>query len=208
MTKSKKYLIISGVLIAAIIIALAVTLLFVSNREEERTYSEYNPSGEVTQSVDTPTVIDTSNDDTTTVDNSDLSSTIGTPAAMQEIIDNYREDLNNSAVINQLAQSYPSNLIPIYKAKTAADSADIITDNGNPGWTAQYGSDASVEDITAFYEDLMRSTSGYSVQDSGNSVIIVGTVENCNVRITVSPNNPERTGLDDASNVSIYIERV
>lgn len=210
MLKSKKYLVISGILVAVIIIALAITLIFFSSRGENKAYTEYNPSGEITQNEDNPTIVDSSNsgENNPPIDNSDTSSTITVPAEMQAVIDSYSGSINNSDVLNQLAPSYPSKLIPIYMASSAADSADIVTDNGNPGWTAQYGSNASTDEIASFYEELMHSTSGYSVQESGSSTTIIGTVDNCNVRITISPNNPERTGLSDASNVSIYIERV
>lgn len=204
MSKRSKYITIGIFAVILIIVGAFFIYSFFYPGDREETF--YTPEGEISQTIENPEVVD-SGSDTTVTDNSDLSDTLDPTAQMQQVIDQNKGNINNTEVIDQLSPSYPSNLIPIYKANSAADSSDIITDNGNPGWIAQYGSDALVPDIVGFYQDLLKSTSGYNTQTDGDATTIVGTVDNCYVQIVVSPNNPDRTGLNDQSSVDIFIER-
>lgn len=207
MTTRSKYIVLSGFIIVLLIVGGFFLYSFMK-KDDTSNVVEYTPEGEIAQNIEDPDITDSALSGTdTTVNNSDLADTLEPSEKMQEVIDEYKSDLNDSEVVNQLAQSYPSNLIPLYKAKSAADSSDIITDNGRPGWIAQYGSDALVPDIVDFYSQLLSSTNGFRVESNGGSQTVVGTVDNCYVQITVTPNNPERTGLNDQSNVDIYIER-
>ena len=130
-----------------------------------------------------------------------------TPTATQEVIDANQADLYNNED-GQLAQSYPSNLLPLYKVSGVGDSHDITTNNGNPGWTAVYGSTADTAELSQFYSDLMASAENFNQADSDASTTITGNVDGCDISVTISPNNPQRTGLDYASSVSIFIEKV
>ncbi len=201
MTRSRRYLTIFGtILIVAVILFVAYYFFVKSNTPET---PKYNPSGEVEQTIENPTPLDDNN----VTNNTDVAESLSPSSEMQGVIDRNSSYINEPEVVDQLTESYPSNLIPIFMAKTAADSNDIITDNGKPGWTATYGSDADTETISSFYEDLLKNSPGYDVIQNGQSVQVTGTASDCNVSVTVSPNNAERTGLDDKSNVSIFIER-
>ncbi len=212
MTKRRKIL-ISSILIIAVILVGGFFIISLINKDKstntpKKEIQQYTPEGEVSQTDDKPQVVDSSDSNNNqNINNSDVSKQLEPSDDMKKIISDNKNDLNNSDVIDQITESYPSNVIPLYKAKSAADSNDIITQNGNPGWTAQYGSDATVPDITAFYQKLLESSSNYKTSTNADTNTITGTVNDCSVSITVTPNNPERTGLNDQSNVDIFIER-
>lgn len=212
MSTRNKYLIGAALIVIFIIIGAFFVFSYFRSNSNQTAPVEYTPTGQVSQTVEDPEVTDSSitssNENVgAEVNNQDLSDTLEPTQEMQKVIEEYEPDLNNTEVIDQLAATYPSDLIPIYKATNAADSNDIITDNGRPGWTATYGSDASVTEIKTFYDNLMKSTSGYQNEQTGETFYISGTVDNCSVQISVSPNNPQQTGLNDKTNVSIFIER-
>lgn len=168
--------------------------------------SASNPSSAASGTT-TSTSDQTTGNTGNTVDNTDLANTLTTPEDMQKVIDANKNDLNNKDVTSNLAKSYPTGLIPLYKAAEAGDSKDIITDAGNPGWTATYGSDATVDEVTSFYQSLLSSSSGYATSSSQGTSSISGTVDNCSVNITIGENNKDRTGLNYNTTVNIFIER-
>ncbi len=215
MTKRNKIIIIAGLIVVLLIVGGFFIYSFTRDDGEDEPVA-YTPEGEVSQEIEDPEVVDSgstnpedasNSDQTSTVDNSDLSATLQPTKDMESVINQNKGNLNNEEVINNVAPSYPRNLIPLYKAAEVADSNDITTDNGNPGWTCQYGSDGYVDDIVGFYKNLLSSTSGYSDETNADTTQIVGTVDNCYVQVTVSPNNPDRTGMNTQSDVDIFIER-
>ncbi|MEF9918465.1 MAG: hypothetical protein RR310_02885 [Eubacterium sp.] len=142
------------------------------------------------------------------VDNSAISNDVSqiTPE-MQAVIDANQADIFVDTN-KELAISYPSNLLPLYKVSGVADSHDITSDKGNPGWTALYGSTAETTELTTFYQSFLGTAPDYTEEANGASTNLHATVNGCDIRITVSPNTPERTGLDYASSVNIFIEKV
>lgn len=210
MSARNKYLLIGLLVFVLIIVGAIFAFNFFKNKDEDKPI-EYTPTGNISQTIDNPDVTTNSNveeSEEPTVDNTDLSDTLKPTDQMQQVIDQNKNDLNNTQVIDEITPSYPSNVIPVYKAKTAADSSDIITDNGKPGWIVNYGSDATIPEIREFYDSLLKSTNGYSNVQSGDTYTVTGQVDNCYVQIGISPNNPEQTGLNDLSDVSIFIERL
>lgn len=196
MTTTKKILL--GIL--ALIIVIVAVMFFVP----------FFSGSSDTDGAPAPSVADTpsATPTPTPVDNSQVSENLAVPDSMQTVINDNQANLYNDTDGN-LAPSYPSDLIPLYRVNGVGDSNDITTQNGNPGWTAVYASDATTEEVSAFYQTLLASTENYASDvNEGGATHITGTVDGCNVSITVSGNNPERTGLSAASNVNIFIERV
>ena len=160
MVTRKKYII--GLILILVVLVVGGFFIFsyINNRNQVKNPNEnkgtYTPEGEISQSIDNPEVVEKGENGSTTVDNSSLKETLKPTEEMKKVISDNKNDLNNSDVVDQMAQSYPSDVIPLYKAKSAADSSDIVTQNGNPGWTAQYGSDATVPEISDFYDNLAR----------------------------------------------------
>lgn len=144
-----------------------------------------------------------------TVDNSSSkdAATQEIPQSMQDVIASNQADLFTDPN-GELTPSYPNDLLPLYKVSGVADSNDITTGNGNPGWIAVYGSEADSQTIAAFYRSLMGTAQNYTETPSGESTNIKGQVNGCDISITISPNNPQRTGLSYASDVNIFIERL
>lgn len=217
MAKSSRYVLIAIVLIAVLGVGGFFGYRFLSENRKEDQQQQMTSTGDIPQTIENPDVenksfatqpeTEESETENPTIDNSDLEESLRTPENMQKVIDSNRQDLNNGQVVDQLAPSYPSDLVPVYKAKSAADSADIITVNGKPGWTATYGSDSSVEEINQFYSELLGEQDGYTNEKTGSANNIKAIVDNCTIEINVAPNNKEQTGLDDTSNVNIFIER-
>lgn len=143
-----------------------------------------------------------------TVDNSATQSQVQNtiPPEVQSVIDANQADIFTDPN-GELAPSYPSNLLPLYKVSGVADSSDITTNNGNPGWVAVYGSEADTQTIANFYRSLMASAENYTETPNGESVNLAGRLNGCDISVTVSPNNPQRTGLSYASDVNIFIEQ-
>lgn len=144
-----------------------------------------------------------------TVDNSASQSQVQSqvPPEVQRVIDANKADIFTDPN-GELAPSYPSNLLPLYKVNGIADSSDITTNNGNPGWVAVYGSDAGTETLAGFYRSLMASAQGYTETPNEASVNLKGNLNGCDISVTISPNNPQRTGLSYKSDVNIFIEKV
>lgn len=219
MTRSSRYILIAVVLIVVLGVGAIFGIRWLRDRNTRTGLdpNQMTATGDTPQTIENPDVAEDSyTTETTTegaqatdptVDNSDLKETLRTPEAMQKVIDENKDNINNKEVLDQLAPSYPNDLIPIYKAKSAADSSDIITVNGRPGWTATYGSDATVDDVSGFYQKLLSGQDGYTNNKSGEADKISAIVDNCTIEIDVLPNNEEQTGLSDKTNVKIFIER-
>lgn len=192
MTKKKKLLLgVFIVVIAMIAVIFAVTFFRQPDNSQTTAPDISDPPQEVLEEVD----------------NSSTAAELTTPDTMQSVIDANVQDLYTDDAGN-LAPSYPSNLIPLYRVSNVGDSNDITTASGNPGWTAIYTSDATQEDVISFYENLMASSENYALTDNNGSAQISGTVDGCQITITITGNNPERTGISGACSVDIYIERV
>ena len=198
MNTKKKVLL--GVL--AVIVIVVGIIFFVPMFNGSKDAAKTTPTSAPSVADNTPTATPQP-----TVDNSATSGSLQTPPEMQAVIDANQADLYGNED-GQLAQSYPSNLLPLYKVSGVGDSHDITTNNGNPGWTAVYGSTADTAELAQFYSDLMASAENFNAAGSDASTTITGTVDGCDISVTISPNNPQRTGLDYASSVSIFIEKV
>lgn len=196
-TKKK---ILLGVLAVIIIIVGGMFFMTMSNGSKDKAAAN-KPSAAPSVADATPTAAPP------TVDNAATSGQLQVPAEMQTVIDANQADLYVDEGA-KLAKSYPSNLLPLYKAADVGDSNDITTNNGNPGWTAVYGSTAETAELAQFYTSLMGSAENFNQTDQESATNITGTVDGCNISINITPNNPQRTGLDYASSVSIFIEKV
>ncbi|MGI6108687.1 MAG: hypothetical protein ACOYB8_02415 [Eubacteriaceae bacterium] len=226
-TKKKK---IAAIIIAVIIVGVAAFAIWRSTTTVQSTNSasssqapEKISEGVADTSGNTDSSSSDSQTDTTTdssskptaeetrtataADNTEAASEITVPGEMQTVIDENQANLNDSGVSSSLSASYPANLIPLYNASAVGDSNDVTTDSGKPGWTLTFGSDSSVDEIAAFYQSLLGSQSGYSSSTEGSSTKVSGSVSGYNVSITISPNNPQRTGLSYASDVTVFIEQ-
>lgn len=198
MNTKKKVLL--GVLV--VIVIIVGIMFFVPMLNGSKDAAKTTPSSAPSVADNTPTATPQP-----TVDNSATTGSLQTPPEMQEIIDANQADLYTDTE-GKVAPSYPSNLLPLYKVSDVGDSHDITTNNGNPGWTAVYGSSADTAELTQFYSDLMASAENFNAGESDASTTITGNVDGCDISVTISPNNPQRTGLDYASSVSIFIEKV
>lgn len=196
-TKKK---ILLGVLAVIIIIVGGMFFMTMFNGSKDKT-SSTGPSA-------APSIADTTPTATVqpTVDNAAVAGQLQVPPEMQAVIDENQADLYVDE--GTLAKSYPSNLLPLYKVAGVGDSNDITTNNGNPGWTAVYGSTADTAELAQFYTSLMASAQNLNAANEEVATNITGTVEGCNISINITPNNPQRTGLDYASSVSIFIEKI
>lgn len=186
--------------VIAIIIAVVVIgvgAFFVYNRVLNSSPTPPEPSTENT--VDTPTP-------TPEVNNSETAGEVGASTDMQTVIDSHQGDLYQGEM-GDTTNSYPRNLVPLYKVAEMGSAHDIVGDNGSPGWIATYGSEATTDELIAFYQALMGSTENYSLANESETAHITGTVSGCNVSINISPNNPQQSGLNYQSDVNIYIVR-
>lgn len=124
---------------------------------------------------------------------------------IKDVISQHEEDIYNDPEV--IDKTYPVNLIPPYKVNGVTESNEYTTPEGGVAWSTRYGSDASIDDITAFYSQLIGE--GVQVADVENGgKRISGQVTDYNVDIIVSPNNPERTGLNFATSVSMAVEEI
>lgn len=139
----------------------------------------------------------------TTTDNSELAQQIMPSAAMEEVINANASRLTSD--VSSTSSSYPGNFIPLYDMTQLGDINDIVTSDDKAGWKVTYGSNTSVEDISAFYESLLDSESDYAVSTESSTTRIAADTGGYAVTVEVSPNNPERTGLNYTTDVSILI---
>lgn len=200
---AKKYTLAAVLIALILIVGLFFGLSYL--RSHPKTQAPQSAVLETEQTIENPKTLTPEAAQKT--DNTSAAQTLAPTPEMETVIEENAADLNNPDVTQDLAPSYPDNVIPLYKASAAADSEDIITENGRPGWTAQYGSDASVEEVSAFYTELLKNAPDFKSEQNAQSTRLTATIDGCSAAVTVSPNNPERTGLSNVSNVSIFIER-
>ncbi len=159
------------------------------------------------QTQDAVTSDNTNSSDSSTTAAAD-SSEIVVPEEMTAIIAENQEKLDSSGVIDDVTKTYPENLVPLYDAVQAGDSNPITTENGQPGWTLIYGSASDVSEVSSFYQEYLKDQTDYAVTQTDGSTKISAVVSGWNLSITVSPNNPERTGLDTKSDITVLISQV
>lgn len=136
-------------------------------------------------------------------DNTELAQQIMPSTAMEEVINANASRLTQD--VSGGSTSYPGNFIPLYDLAQLGDVSDIVTSGDKAGWKLSYGSDSTVEDISAFYEALLDHESGYAVSGESGTTKIAADTGGYAVTIEVSPNNPEQTGLNYKSDVSVMI---
>lgn len=211
---NKKVRVTIIVVIAAIIVAAAAYFIVTKvGKEAEETADETYAETQIEQDTETAeqgidendlSAASTDGSDTSaTTDNSELAQQIVPSTAMEEVINANADRLTSD--VSSSSTSYPGNLVPLYDLAQLGDINDIVTSDDKAGWKLSYGSNSSVEDISAFYESLLSQESGYGVSTESSTTKITGTTDGYNISIEVSPNNPERTGLNYTTDVSILI---
>ncbi len=122
---------------------------------------------------------------------------------IKEVIAQHEDDIYKDPEV--IDKTYPVDLVPPYKVNGVTESNEYTTPEGGVAWSTRYGSDATIDDITAFYSSLIGE--GVQVKDvESGGKRISGQITDYNVDIFVSPNNPERTGLGFTTSVSMAVE--
>lgn len=204
--------IIIGVILAVIIVAVAIFAVYRARTAQSEDVSTTTNTMDAEKGLDENAVSEQTTDpmadqleEDTKVDNKNLAQEIVPPTDMEEIINANQDSLTTQ--VGDGNTSYPGNLIPLYRSSQVGDVNDVTTSNGKPGWTLTYGSDAGTEDIAAFYTSLLDKQENYTRSTEEQTIKITATVSGYNVSISISPNNPQRTGLNHQSDVQIFIEQ-
>lgn len=129
------------------------------------------------------------------------------PDEMQAVIDENR-DMIYKDTTQALAAAFPVQMIPLYNASSVSDSYGITNDKGKPGWNTTYVSQGTVDELLAFYTSLMSTATNFTQTPSNLATNLKGTISGYSVSITISPNNPDKTGVQGASSVNIFIEEL
>jgi hypothetical protein len=134
------------------------------------------------------------------------STPIVVPEEMNQIISTNAEDTYSDP--SELAQDYPSDLIPLYSVLGVSESHLITGINGNPGWNTSYVSNDYPDDLLSFYRPLLINQPDFSEEKFSESTNFKATISGYSISITVSPNTPEKTDLQGNGSVSIFIEQL
>lgn len=189
--QKKKIITIVAVLILVLIIVGVGFVFFSKDKTQENL---------VDPSAPTPTPAEV-------IDNGPASQNTEVPPEVQAVIDANQADIYQNEN-NEVAASFPAELFPMYRVNGVGSSMDITDDQNRPGWINDYGSDASKEELVAFYQSLLSSAPDFQMEESGAATVFNATLSGFNASITISPNNPAQTGLEYTNDVRMTIVKV